>query len=120
MSDLHQQISCIGRIERVPVEEIGNVKCVLLEDVQRIFPGATSVMLEGCHLHFIRDKNGNKLNPPRMKAHIESTLSVFIPTENEEIRSLNKRLENIDLIPLVYDNTLTIIQRAEAIFRQNY
>lgn len=104
------------------------IECVCLEDIQRRFPSVTVLSIDNIQLSFLRDDNGNYLNPLRIKARIDHIINAVEPIQKSTDTTVHALFNHLDAkiqemdkkTDLILANTQETLVRMKHIMTQMY
>ncbi|CAF3457348.1 unnamed protein product [Rotaria socialis] len=74
-----QKVKFGDEIAEIQTVLVDGIECLLLEDVQEEFPSVSRFRIGNVQQSFIRDGNGNKLEPLRIKACVDQIVETMKP-----------------------------------------
>lgn len=86
---------------------LDGIEYLFFEDVQQRFPAVTSLCIDDTQLAFIRDENGNRLVPWRIKAYKDTVIDARDPEESMLVMQ-----KTVDLIRVDTQETLIRLKQA--------
>jgi hypothetical protein len=114
-------------IVQVQTVVFNGIDCLFLEDIQRRFPSVTVFSINNIDLSFLRDANGNNLNPLRIKACTDHVIEAFEPVKksNDTVHALidhiDAKIQEIDKkADLIIANTQETLVRIKHVMTQMY
>ncbi|CAF1003484.1 unnamed protein product [Adineta steineri] len=123
----YQSVRYRNAIVQFETVTLNGIECLFLEDVRQRFPTVTSLCIENTQITFLRNENGQRLEPQRIKAYKDVLIDAFDPEEqcNDDIYTRIDRLDKnvhdiqktVDLIHINSQETLITTRQA---MTQNY
>jgi hypothetical protein len=106
---------------------LNDIECLLLEDVQQRFPKVTSLCINNTQVAFLRDENGSRLEPQRIKVY-KDTVIYALGLEEHQNDDICARLDRIDenmhrmqkTVDLIQANTQETLLRMKQVMVQMY
>ena len=123
----NQRVRFLQTTVYIQTVNLNGLECLFLEDVQQRFPQVTVFSFENIQLNFLRDTEGNYLQPLRIKARPDGIIDALEPTSNsnETIHTLIDRIDtNIKAMDkktdLILANTQETLVRVKHVMTQMY
>ncbi|CAF2080204.1 unnamed protein product [Rotaria magnacalcarata] len=122
-----QTVQFRDRFFEIEIVIIDDTECLLLEDVQRRFPGVTVLCVNNEQRKFIRNEKGKRSKPLRIVACIGQVVQAIEPEEHPDNSGqvdFNQMHEDIKIVKhtcnLTFANTQEILSQISYVMRQMY
>jgi hypothetical protein len=123
----YQSVRFRDTIVQIQTSIFNGIECLYLEDIQRRFPSVTVLYINNVQLSFLRDDNGNYLNPLRIKARTDHIIDALEPMQKstDTVHALfdhiDAKMQEMDKkTDLILANTQETLVRMKHIMTQMY
>ena len=122
-----QTVKFLNEIIEIPTVNFRGTKYLFLEDVQQEFPLVKTLRIGSEQLPFIRDENGMKLTPLRVKARIGEVIEAREPVgqrnydDDDRIGRIDKGVQELQgTCDYILANTQEMLRQIRHVMRQMY
>ncbi|CAF5180110.1 unnamed protein product, partial [Rotaria magnacalcarata] len=122
-----QTVQFRDRLFEIETVTIDDTECLLLEDVQRRFPGVKVLCINNVQRKFIRNEKGKRSKPLRIVACIGQVVQAIEPEEHPDSSGqvdFNQMHEDIKIVKhtcnLTFANTQEMLSQISYVMRQMY
>ena len=101
----YQCVRYLDKTVQIETSHLHGIECLLFDDVCLRFPKVTCLYIDNKQQPFLRDENGHRLEPLRIKAGTDQVMEAFEPEENHNQCLQSEHIQEMQTALVLMNNS---------------